>query len=179
MLHDLYGGFSWSDAGEKAIRTIVVYLAIYLLLRLAGKRQLAQLSTFDFVVILLLSNVVQNAIIGQDDSLVGGLWGAVVLILFNFVVIFFVFLNPRLERDLRGRPKTLVTEGRLQERAMRQTLISASELDAALRRQGYRGVDAVDQVVLEPEGTLDVTGKPHATLEDVLAALERIERKIG
>ena len=179
VLHDLYGGFSWADAGEKAIRTIVVYLAIYILLRLAGKRQLAQLSAFDFVVILLLSNVVQNAIIGQDDSLVGGLWGAFVLIAVNFAVVFFVFLNPRLERDLRGRASRLVSKGRMQQRVMRRELISASELDAALRRQGYHGVDAVDQVDLEPEGTLDVTGKPHATLEDVLAALERIERKLG
>jgi uncharacterized membrane protein YcaP (DUF421 family) len=67
----------------------------------------------------------------------------------------------------------------MQERVMRRELISASELDAALRRQGYHGVDAVDYVDLEPEGTLNVTAKHHASLDDVLAALERIERKLG
>jgi hypothetical protein len=85
VLDDLFSGFTWIDVADKTIRTVAVYLTILILLRLAGKRSIAQLSTFDFVVILLLSNVVQNAIIGPDNTLVGGLIGAAVLIAVNFV----------------------------------------------------------------------------------------------
>lgn len=178
MLHDLVDSFSWADFGDKAIRTVAVYATLLVLLRLAGKRQLAQLSTFDFVVILLLSNVVQNAIIGNETTLVGGLVGAAILMAINFAVVFFAFLNPRVERDLRGRETTLVSDGRELPAAMRRELISTSELESALRRQGFRGLQTVDEVVLEPEGTLAVTEKTHPTVEDVLAALERIERKL-
>ena len=178
VLHDLVDGFSWGDLGDKAIRTVAVYLAIFLLLRLAGKRQLAQLNTFDFVVLLLLSNVVQNAVIGPDDSLVGGLVGAEILVAANFLVVFFAFLDPRLEADLRGRPVTLIAGGRQQPRAMRRELISGRELQYALRRLGYRSLEGVDEVVLEPEGTLSVRATPQPSLAEVMAALERIERRL-
>ncbi len=179
MLHDLVDGFSWLDLADKAIRTVAVYGALLFLLRLAGKRQLAQLSTFDLVVVLLLSNVVQNAIIGPENTLVGGLVGAAILLAVNFVVVFFAFLNPRIERDLRGRETTLVSGGKIERQALRRELISDSELEAALRRQGFRGIGAVEEVVLEPEGTLAVTERRHATVDDVLAAIERIERRLG
>ena len=178
MLHGLVDGFSWGDLGDKALRTVAVYAAIFLLLRLAGKRQLAQLNTFDFVVLLLLSNVVQNAIIGPDDTLVGGLVGAAILVAANFLVVFFAFLNPRVEADLRGRPVTLVAAGRPQRKAMRRELISRKELQYALRRLGYRGLDGVEEVVLEPEGTLTVRATRQPTLAEVMAALERIERRL-
>jgi uncharacterized membrane protein YcaP (DUF421 family) len=178
MLHDLVDGFDFTDLADKAIRTVAVYLAVLLLLRLAGKRQLAQLSSFDFVVLLLLSNVVQNAIIGPDNTLIGGLIGAVILIVGNFLVVFFAFLNPRIERDLRGRPTTLVEGGRLERRNLRRELISDSELDAGLRRQGYDGTGAVDEVVLQPEGALVVKPKERATLEQVLERLDRLEHKL-
>src|SRR4249919_3242598 len=114
MLHDLVDSFGWANLADKTIRTVAVYGAVLLLLRVAGKRTLAQLSSFDFVVLLLLSNVVQNAIIGPDDTLVGGLIGAGILIGVNFVVVFFAFLNPRIERDLRGRATTLVENGHVE-----------------------------------------------------------------
>jgi len=129
-------------------------------------------------VLLLLSNVVQNAIIGPDNTLVGGLIGAVILIVGNFVVVFFAFLNPRIETDLRGKPTTLVKNGELQRGNLRRELISDSELEAGLNRQGYEGTDAVEKVVLEPEGALAVTPKKRATLDDVLGALDRLERKL-
>jgi uncharacterized membrane protein YcaP (DUF421 family) len=178
MLHDLVDGFDFTSLADKAIRTVAVYGAVLLLLRLAGKRQLAQLSSFDFVVLLLLSNVVQNAIIGPDNTLIGGLIGAVILIVGNFLLVFFAFLNPRIENDLRGRPTTLVENGRLQRKNLRRELISDMELEAGLRRQGYDGTGAVEEVVLQPEGALVVTPKERATLDDVLAALERLEHKL-
>jgi uncharacterized membrane protein YcaP (DUF421 family) len=179
VFDDLVGGFGWEGAADKAVRTVVVYLAIYLLLRLAGKRQLAQLSTFDFVVILLLSNVVQNAIIGPENSLVGGLIGATILVVFNFLVVFFIFLNPRLERDLRGRSTTLIHHGELQPAGMRRELVSQSELDAALRRHGYEGTGVVEEAVLDPEGALTVRRKPEPTIADVLRRLDELERRLA
>lgn len=175
----LVDGFTWIDLADKAIRTIAVYLALFALLRLAGKRQLAQLNTFDFVVVLLLANVVQNAVIGPDNSLIGGLVGAVILIAANFAVVYFLFENPRLELDLRGRSSTLVRAGDVDEAALRRELITPSELEHALRRLGYGGVDDVDEVTLEPEGTLSVSQTTQPTMADLLEALGRIERRLA
>jgi uncharacterized membrane protein YcaP (DUF421 family) len=178
VFDDLWSGFSWVELADKTLRTVAVYLAILVLLRVAGKRSVGQLSTFDFVVILLLSNVVQNAIIGPDNTLVGGLAGAAILIAINFVLVFFAFLNPRFERDIRGRATTLVENGHPNRKALRRELITSAELDASLRRQGYDGARAVESAVLEPEGSLTVVPKPEPHLADVLAVLERIERKL-
>jgi uncharacterized membrane protein YcaP (DUF421 family) len=178
VFDDLWGQYSWVDLADKTIRTIAVYLAILVLLRAAGKRSMGQLSTFDFVVILLLSNVVQNAIIGPDNTLVGGLIGATILIAANFALVFFAFLNPRLERDIRGREAVLVAEGQVQQNVLRREMITSSELDAALRRQGYNGVTGVESAALEPEGTIAVKPKPVPGIAEVLAALERIEKKL-
>src|SRR5690242_12256915 len=93
---------------EKAIRTVAVYLGILLLLRLAGKRDLAQLNSFDFVVLLLLSNVVQNAVIGNDNSLAGGALGAAILVLGNSVIVRLVRRNSVAVRLFEGTPTTLV-----------------------------------------------------------------------
>ena len=176
MLHDLFHlGVS---APEKVVRTVAVYLFLFVLLRVAGKRQLAQLNTFDFVVFLLLSNVVQNAIIGQDDSLVGGLLGAAVLVAGNYVVVRFFFMNRRLGDTLQGRETTLVENGHVQTKALKRELISEVELEEALRRQGYNGVGSVDRVVLDPGGMFDVTPKPQPGLDEVIARLDRIEAKL-
>src|SRR5436853_7830103 len=98
---------------EKAIRTVAVYFGILLLLRLAGKRDLAQLNSFDFVVLLLLSNVVQNAIIGDDNSLTGGLLGAVILVLGNAIVVRLVRRHDVAVRLFEGTPSVLVRDGEL------------------------------------------------------------------
>jgi uncharacterized membrane protein YcaP (DUF421 family) len=164
--------------GEKAIRTVLVYAAILLLLHLAGKRQLAQLNSFDLVVLLLLSNVVQNAIIGNDDSLTGGLLGAVILIAVNYAVVRAAFMSPRFGKALQGGSTTLYENGRFDERALRKEAITKEELVAGLRRQGME-LDDVERVQLEPEGTFNATPRPQPSLQDVLAALRRIEEKLG
>lgn len=178
VLHDLVQ-FSWIDIADKAIRTVAVYAAVLAVLRFFGKRQLAQLNAFDLVVVLLLSNVVQNAIIGPDNSLVGGLVGAVVLVAVNSLVVRTAFRYPSLSVHLQGRESRLVSDGRIQERELRRELISSKELEAALRRQGVDGVAAVDEVDLMPEGDFFVQPKPQPSLAEILAVLERIERKIG
>jgi len=164
---------------EKAIRTAAVYAFILVLLHLAGKRELAQLNSFDLVVLLLLSNVVQNAIIGDDLSLVGGLLGAAILVALNYLLVRYAFFHPRVGRLLQGRETTLVEGGRPKRDALRRERITPAELEAALRRQGVDGLAAVDRVVLDPEGTITPYAKEQPGLDEVLAALRRIEAKLG
>jgi uncharacterized membrane protein YcaP (DUF421 family) len=175
VAHDLvHLGLPWWD---KAIRTLVVYLVVLALLRLAGKRQLAQLNAFDLVVLLLLSNVVQNAIIGNETSLPGGVLGAVILIAANYVLVRAAFERPWLNRLLQGTSTTLYEHGHLRQKNLHHELITREELVAALRRQGME-LEDVDQVALTPEGTFDASPKPKPSLDDVMAALERIEREL-
>ncbi|HET8529469.1 MAG TPA: YetF domain-containing protein [Gaiellaceae bacterium] len=176
MVHDLvHLGIS---PGEKAVRTAAVYAALLLLLHLAGKRQLAQLNSFDLVVLLLLSNVVQNAVIGNDNSLLGGLLGAVILIALNYVLVRAAFMSPRFGKALQGGSTTLFDAGELDRRAMRREAITQEELVAALRRQGLE-LDDVERVDLEPEGTFDATPKPKPSLDDVMRKLEAIEARLS
>jgi uncharacterized membrane protein YcaP (DUF421 family) len=176
MVHDLvHLGVS---VPEKVVRTVAVYLFLFVLLRLAGRRALAQLNTFDFVVFLLLSNVVQNAIIGPDNSLAGGLLGAVVLIGGNYLVVRYVLMNKRLGPRFQGRETVLVEQGRVNHDALKRELISEMELEEALHRQGYDGIKGVETVVLDSGGMFDVTPKEGPQIEDVLAALRRIEQKL-
>jgi uncharacterized membrane protein YcaP (DUF421 family) len=163
---------------EKAVRTAAVYLVLLLLLHLAGKRELAQLNSFDLVVLLLLSNVVQNAIIGTDDSLLGGLLGAAILLAINFLLVRFAFMSPKFGKALQGGPTTVFEDGRLDERALRGLALTREELVAALRRQGLE-LDDVERVTLEPEGTFNATPKPKPTLDDVMRKLNAIEARLS
>jgi uncharacterized membrane protein YcaP (DUF421 family) len=176
VVHDLvHLGLPWWD---KVIRTLVVYLAVVGLLRVAGKRTLAQLNSFDLVVLLLLSNVVQNAIIGNETSLPGGLLGAVILITANYVVVRLTFRQRWLNRLLQGTATPLYEQGHVQERNLEHEQMTEQELVTALQRQGLE-LDDVERVDLEPEGSLNATRRPKPGIEDVLAALERIEHKLG
>ena len=163
---------------DKTLRTLAVYLALLVLIHLAGKRELAQLTSFDLVVLLLLSNVVQNAVIGNDNSLLGGLFGAALLVAGNYLLVRFTFFHPRFGRALQGRSTTLVETGQVEHRALRRELISRPQLAAALRREGIDGLDDVERLVLEPEGSFTPTKKPSPTIEDMLERLDRIERKL-
>jgi uncharacterized membrane protein YcaP (DUF421 family) len=175
VVHDLvHLGIS---PAEKAIRTAAVYVALLVLLHLAGKRQLAQLNSFDLVVLLLLSNVVQNAVIGNDNSLLGGLLGAVILLALNFVLVRFAFMSPRFGKALQGGSTVLYADGAVDARALRREAITQEELVAVLRRQGLELAD-VDVVELEPEGTFDATPRPKASLDDVMRKLETIEARL-
>lgn len=165
---------------EKVIRPILIYGFLVAGLRLAGKRELAQLNPFDLVVLLTLSNTVQNAIIGADNSVAGGLVGAATLLLLNYVVVRFLYTHPKLDRVLEGKPAVLIESGRLRRRTMGCELITRAELLAAARRQGFGSLDDVDRCILEPGGTLTFIGKHpdmgesrHRELVDRLAAIER------
>ena len=175
-MHDLvHLGLPWWD---KAIRTLAVYLGLLLLLRVAGKRQLAQLNTLDLVVLLLLSNVVQNAIIGNETSLPGGLLGAAILITGNYLLVRLAFRNRWFARMLNGTATTLYENGHVQHRNLEHELMTRQELVSALRREGME-LDDVERVDLEPEGTFNAQPKPKPDIEDVMAALQRIEQRLG
>jgi uncharacterized membrane protein YcaP (DUF421 family) len=163
---------------EKAIRTAAIYGALLVLLHLAGKRQLAQLNSFDLVVLLLLSNVVQNAIIGNDNSLLGGLLGAAILLGANYVLVRVAFMSPRFGKAIQGGATMLYEQGRLDHKALRREAVTREELVAALRRQGL-DLDDVERVTLEPEGTFNAVPKPKPGIADVIDRLERIERRLG
>jgi uncharacterized membrane protein YcaP (DUF421 family) len=164
--------------GEKAIRTVAVYLALLVLLHLAGKRSLAQLNSFDLVVLLLLSNVVQNAIIGNDNSLVGGLLGAVVLIAANYALVHFAFMSPRFGKAIQGGSVVVATDGKVDEDELRKLAITREEFVAGLRRQGLE-LEDTELVTLEPEGVFSAQPRPRPTLEDVMRKLDQVERKLA
>jgi uncharacterized membrane protein YcaP (DUF421 family) len=186
MWHDMFvSGISY---GEKTLRTIVVYAAIVILLRLAGKRDLAQLNTLDLTVILLLSNVVQNAIIGNDDSVIGGVYGAAVLIGVNALFVRFqAYLShraPKLERILEGSPSVLIRDGKLQIHTLRRLALRPADVIASSRRQGAEHVRDVREMIIAPGGGMLVELKPsqegadRGDVDTIRADLARIQARL-
>jgi len=166
---------------EKVLRTLVVYLGILILVRVAGKRLLAQMNSLDLVVILLLSNVVQNAIIGPDNSVLGAMIGAVVLVGFNALLDRYA-ATPRGRRLLVGRATEVVHDGHVDHAALARLGISTAELDLTLRRQGSDDPSEVESASLEPEGEIVVTLKPGertATRDDLAAAVAELKALIA
>ena len=148
---------------EKVVRPVLVYLFLVIGLRLAGKRELAQLNAFDLVVLLTLSNTVQNAIIGADNSLLGGVIGATTLLVFNFIVVRFAFTHPRVERFIQGDADMLMRNGTVIAERLRAEGVTVGELEAAARRQGFPSLRDVDKAILEASGGVTfVAKKPRA-----------------
>lgn len=175
MWHDLMS--VQVPIAEKIVRTVLVYVLILVLFRLAGKRGLANLNTFDFVVIFLLSNVVQNAIIGPDNSLLGGVIGAFTLIAVNSAVNRWLAGDSRAERLLEGTPTTVIEDGKLVPQAMRDLALRSAEIEHAVRMQNGEAIADVASGRLEPDGHLIITLKPseqNATRGDVEALQARL-----
>lgn len=135
---------------EKILRPVVVYAFLIVGLRLAGKRELAQLNPFDLVVLLTLSNTVQNAIIGDDYSVAGGLIGAATLLLVNYVVVRFLYGHQRLDQLIEGDTEVLIENGQIRRDRLRKELITVPELEAAAHKQGFASLADVERAVLEP-----------------------------
>ena len=119
---------------EKIIRPVIVYVFLVIGLRLAGKRELAQLNPFDLVVLLTLSNTVQNAIIGNDNSVTGGLIGATTLLAVNYIVVRFLFKHEKLERLVEGDSDVLIENGEIKHDRLRKELITLPELEMAAHK---------------------------------------------
>jgi uncharacterized membrane protein YcaP (DUF421 family) len=159
---------------EKILRPILVYLALVVLLRIFGKRELAQLNPFDLVVLLSLSNTVQNAIIGNDNSVTGGIIGAITLLATNYLVVRFLFKHRRLDQLVEGKSTTLIDRGKVQQKNLAKELLSHSELLTVLHRQGFDDVSEVEQCILEPSGTFAIKRKIPA--QDDIQYAELIRR---
>lgn len=172
---------------DKILRPIIVYVFLIVGLRLAGKRELAQLNPFDLVVLLTISNTVQNAIIGNDNSLLGGLVGATTLLVVNWFVVRWTFHHPKVERLVEGTATVLIDGGRIDQTALAREFVTMDELASAARRQGYLSLDDVERAVLESGGSLTFAPKAETTrvrrhdeimtklaaLEDGIATLRR------
>jgi len=168
---------------EKVARTVVVYLFLIAGLRLFGKRELGQLNPLDVIVLLLLSNTVQNAIIGNDNSLTGGLIGAGVLFAINDMLVRYAYRHPKVRRLIEGRPEELIAAGRIVPSALRRNLITREELIVAARKQGIEHLRDVECAHLEISGALSFTlrepTEPERFHVQVLSRLDAIEKRLA
>lgn len=136
------------------LRSIAVYVFLMIALRIAGRRELGQMTTFDLVLLLVLANAVQNSINAGDNSLTSGLISATTLLLLNFAVGEATYRWRWFERLVQGRPLPLVRNGKIVLRSMKRERVTLEELRSALRKQGIDGVSQCKQAVLESDGTL-------------------------
>jgi uncharacterized membrane protein YcaP (DUF421 family) len=148
---------------EKILRPIFVYAFLVISLRLSGKRELVQLNPFDLVVLLTLSNTVQNAIIGDDNTVSGGIIGATSLLIVNYLVVRFLYGHKKLDQLVEGHADVLIENGEVSVERLKKELISHAQLEAAARKQGFESLEEVQRCVLEPGGTLTFVGKKPAS----------------
>jgi uncharacterized membrane protein YcaP (DUF421 family) len=160
LVHDLF--VPQVSVLEKVVRAFLVFAFLVLALRLGGKRELGQINVLDLAVLLLVSNALQNALIGPDNSLVGGIVGATTLFAANYLFARLVFRSRRASRILEGTPTILLEHGRLHERALQAEAIRAEELRAAALERGFQRLSDVDLIVLEPNGHLAIMGREEA-----------------
>src|SRR5258708_4246825 len=152
---------------ELVVRSIIVYGVLIVLLRITGKRQVGQLAPFDLVLLLVLSNAVQNAMNGGDNSVTGGIISAVTLIGLNYTVGYLTFRSKRLEVLLEGQPEVLFHNGKLFEKVMARAQLTHHELHAALRQEGCVSVADVHCAILENNGTITVHQRPAASPPEI------------
>jgi uncharacterized membrane protein YcaP (DUF421 family) len=157
---------------EKVLRPVVVYLFLIIFLRLFGKRELAQLNPFDLVVLLSLSNTVQNAMIGDDNSVTGGLIGAFALLAINWVLMRVLYKLPKVNEALEGSKTVLIRRGVVDPNALKQETMTELELLSVIHKQGLTDLSEVETCVLEPNGTFFVEAKKPSTEQAHITALK-------
>jgi uncharacterized membrane protein YcaP (DUF421 family) len=168
---------------EKILRPVLVYIFLIVGLRLAGKRELAQLNPFDLVVLLTLSNTVQNAIIGNDNTLVGGVIGASTLLAVNYIVVRFLYKHERLDQLVEGECDELITNGKIRHDRLKNELMTEASLETAAHRQGFASLKEIDRAVLEVGGSISFFPKEPppdiARHNELLAAMKRMSLELG
>ena len=147
---------------EYLLRAVVVYVVLLAMIRLSGKRTMGQFTPFDVLLIVLLGNAVQNALLGKDTSLLGGLLLAAVLITLNWTTGWLTARNRRLERLIEGVPVILARDGRLLHDVLRKELVSLNDFEEALRQNGEIGLADVKIAILETDGRISVVPKERA-----------------
>ena len=167
---------------EKIIRPVLVYFFLVVMLRLSGKRELVQLNPFDLVVLLTLSNTVQNAIIGDDNSVSGGLLGATSLLATNYLVVRFLYNHKKLDQLVEGKADVLMENGKIRPQHLKSELITMAQLEAAARKQGFSSLAEVDKCILEPGGTLSFIAKKPDTDDlrhkELLSRMQQLQDEI-
>lgn len=161
------------------LRSAIVYLAIYAALRAAGKRHVGQLSIVDFVLVLLVSNAVQNAMVGSDSSLLGGIVAAMTLILVNLALTRLVVRHEGLAAFLEGEPTLLLRDGRILDGALSREGIRRAELEAAIREHGFKDPGDCRAAILEIDGSISVVGMDDPNHVRRLPPLHHHHRKAG
>jgi len=164
--------------GEKVIRAVTIYLFLVIALRLVGKRELSQLNTLDFVVLLAVANAVQNGLIGADNSVTGAVVGATVLFLVDGALAFVVYRSRRAQKVIEGTPTLLVRNGQVLEDGLRREELTHDDLLAALQSAGAQTVEDARMAWLEPSGKVVVVPNLHRQNEhhydDLKARLDHL-----
>jgi uncharacterized membrane protein YcaP (DUF421 family) len=183
--HDVWNDLFVPDVSilEKIVRPVLVYVFLIVGLRVAGKRELAQLNPFDLIVLLTLSNTVQNAIIGNDNSVSGGVIGATTLLAVNYFVVRFLYNHERLESIIEGKCDELISNGQILHDHLERELITVAELTTAAHRQGFASLEDIDRAVLETGGTISFFSKEPipevARHTEVIAGLNRLSADLA
>jgi uncharacterized membrane protein YcaP (DUF421 family) len=181
LIHDMF--FLGLPVAEKILRPVIVYVFLILGLRVAGKRELAQLNPFDLVVLLTLSNTVQNAIIGDDNSVTGGVLGAATLLFVNYCVVRFLYGHDRLDRLIEGDVDVLIENGVIKPERLKRELITTGTLESAAHKQGFASLDEIERAVLEPGGTICFFAKvptaDSARHDELMAMLHKISAQLA
>jgi uncharacterized membrane protein YcaP (DUF421 family) len=168
---------------EKMIRPVIVYVFLIVGLRMAGKREMAQLNPFDLVVLLTLSNTVQNAIIGEDNSVTGGILGAATLLVVNYLVVRFLYNHEKLDRLIEGEPDVLIENGVIQMDRLKKEFVTLTELEAAAHKQGFESLDSIERAVLDPGGTVSFVARRPSSDDtrhtELLARLDAMAAQIA
>jgi uncharacterized membrane protein YcaP (DUF421 family) len=168
---------------EKVLRSLIVYFFLVVGLRLSGKRELAQLNPFDFVVLLILSNAVQNAIIGNDNSVTGGLISAVVLLMVNYLMARFLFTHTKAEQFLEGKENVLVDHGTILYKNLKKELITLADLEIAAHKQGFSYLQDIEHATIEPGGAITFIAKrppaDEVRHEEIITRLDALTEKVA
>jgi len=168
---------------EKMLRPVIVYAFLVFGLRLAGKRELAQLNPFDLVVLLTLSNTVQNAIIGNDTSVTGGIIGAATLLVINYFVVRLLYGHQKIEKIVEGDEDVLIENGQINTEHLKQEIITLAELEMAAHKQGFESLAQIQRAVLESGGTISFIGKePRAEAihyQEIVTRLDQITQGLA
>lgn len=181
MVHDMFtlGVPVW----ERIARAILVYFFVVIALRLAGKREIGALNPFDLVVLLFLSNILQNSIIGNDLSITGGLIGAATLLLLNYAVQRFLFDHQALDRVLEGEATVLIEDGKILHENLKKELVTEDVLIVAVHKQGLLDIADVEKAVLETDGNISVFARTPTTDAqrhmEMSVKLDRIEAMLA
>ena len=168
---------------EKVVRPLIVYFVMVLLLRIFGKRELAQLNPIDFVLLLLISEAVQNATIGDDTSLSGGVIGVVTLLGVNYLMAFVKFRVPPIEKLIEGAPKVLIENGKIKQDALNSELMTEDDLNVIAHEEGLEDAKEIEKLILDPNGTFLVEAKDDIKdarfKKEVLEKIDKLTKQLS